>query len=590
MPVNTTLVNFSALLGSKSYTLAYALPLLCLSLVLTFAGVFLTLDRTRSFVPRPIGMTLRTDNPTKLREVENTMRRVFLLEGGVGGMATGYTFGVHLATFLSLLVPASTNSAPMSPRSFLATWVLSATASSYLAGRFRYATLVMAGVSGFSELALGIAIIIHPPLVVRVALTATFIPVGLLLCLLPIKRTQRPTLRLSMSSNGAFSAVFAIALLADVASWSDAWERLWVPDGSQWATPQEKGLSAAFCLLILAGCACDWFLSKRLGENPDQQWDDCLADYTANLPSSGRPGTFTPLASFWGRHFGYAASNPDVKGIIFPTDADLKLPPPLPYKLQKQRSSDSTGPPKFLVRPDQLRKPRNKFLPGTRRAREAVKFRALDSDDLFSSDEEDDDEMTLGHDEKPRVRPPISWTASVTTLADEASAAERHRGSKTSQKSSERGSDTVVAVDSPEYEEDVTAGATRNNDSREWTPAFLRRHSIPSHSVPESNGGIQRMSSPVGKQGSGELDWVPPPTESFLPYSPVPATPSLIRAIDRISMAQQVAYGVRAQSPPPIPGMGVGDLAPPSNGARVGGLSWDAFWQDVRAKAGHGFN
>ncbi|EMD39743.1 hypothetical protein CERSUDRAFT_112033 [Gelatoporia subvermispora B] len=569
MPVNTTLVSFTALLGSKSYTLAYALPLLCLSLVLTFAGAFLTLDRTRSFVPRATGMLLHTDNPTKLREVETNMRRIFFLEGGVGGLATGYTFGVHLATFLALLVPASTSSVLMSPRSFLATWVLSATAGSYLAGRFRYATFIIAGVSGFSELALGIAMIIHPSLTTRVALTATFIPIGLLLCLLPIQRTQRPSLRLSMAANGAFSTVFSIALLVDATSWSDAWERLWVPDGSQWDSPQEKGLSAAFCLLIIAGCACDWFLTKRLGENPDQEWDNCLADYAANLPGSGRAGTFAPLSSFWKRHLGHPfnVDNPDAKEVIFPTDDDLKLPPPLPYpyNVQKQRPSESSATPKFLLRPEQLRKPRKKFLPGTRRTREAVMFRALGDDDLLSSDEDDRTESTIEHDEKPRARAPVSWTASTTTLADEAvfDAEKRHgskNSSRTSQKSFAHGSETVVASDMPGYEleeEDVTTGITRDHHHT-WTPAFLRRHSVRTRPVPE-------------------LDEHALSTEPVLPYSPIPATPSLIRAIDRIAVAQQAAYAA--------PEINMSTQIP----TRLAGSTWDAFWTDVRMKAGHGF-
>lgn len=81
----------SDLLPSSPYILAYALPLLLLSLLLTFAGAFLTLDRTRAFAPRYDA--LQPPENTRVQHAEAVVKRVFRLEGGIGGMAIGYTTG-----------------------------------------------------------------------------------------------------------------------------------------------------------------------------------------------------------------------------------------------------------------------------------------------------------------------------------------------------------------------------------------------------------------------------------------------------------------------------------------------------------------
>jgi hypothetical protein len=67
-------------LATEAFLLLYAVLLLLLSLVLTFAGSFLTLDRTRSFAPA-----------ADVYPKPNFFRS--LLNGGVGGLITGFTFG-----------------------------------------------------------------------------------------------------------------------------------------------------------------------------------------------------------------------------------------------------------------------------------------------------------------------------------------------------------------------------------------------------------------------------------------------------------------------------------------------------------------
>ncbi len=60
------------------YQLIYAVPLLVLSVPVAFGGAFLTLDRTRSFVPADQIIRDKT---------------VWRFEGGLGGLLGGWIFG-----------------------------------------------------------------------------------------------------------------------------------------------------------------------------------------------------------------------------------------------------------------------------------------------------------------------------------------------------------------------------------------------------------------------------------------------------------------------------------------------------------------
>jgi hypothetical protein len=84
---NTTISSLTNLLPTTSYILIYTLPLLFVSTLLTFAGTFLTLDRTRSFPPRYDTI------PGSFSPSAKKASFIFLLEGGIGGLAAGYTFG-----------------------------------------------------------------------------------------------------------------------------------------------------------------------------------------------------------------------------------------------------------------------------------------------------------------------------------------------------------------------------------------------------------------------------------------------------------------------------------------------------------------
>ncbi|TFK86845.1 hypothetical protein K466DRAFT_492029 [Polyporus arcularius HHB13444] len=540
--MSTAETTLSSLLSSSSFLLAYALPLFFLSLLLTLAGAFLTLDRTRTFAPRYDALS--PSETTKIQHAEVLFKRIFRIEGGIGGIALGFVTGVHFTTFLALLIPNVSTSKSLSAGAFLAVWLLSAIACSILAARWRFVTLAFAGIAGYSTFALAFAVILHPSLLTRLILVAIFTPIGVVMCLLPIARTQHVFVRLAMASIGAFGTILAIALLAHIPSWTEVWDRLWIKDGSFWGTGQEKGLSAAFCLFVLVGVASDWFLKRKLGENPDEKWDSYLADYTATLPnSSNRAGQFQPLQTFWGRHFGHNKGlDPVGKDVIFPTDAELKLPiPDSPLKLYKKRSLAGPHAPPSLDSPrrftppqDYLRKERRPGVKGRHRTREPIKFEPLDP--YAQSDSDSDEDLKKGV--PAFVRSPTR-SDSMATLAEEQPARK--------------------AKDDPlsEDEQDVTANRTH----------FLQRHSL-AHKV---------STAAISQAGTGSSA-----TLTSAVFTPVPATPSLIKAVERVNAAQREAFsGSRDGLPLSTP------LAAP---AEPRPHNWNAFWDEVKTKAGHGFH
>lgn len=94
------------LLSTTPYALAYALPLLLLSFPVTFAGAFLTLDRTRIFASRnDSGYVGHTPGLFELKPRRSGFR--IPLQGGLGGLLGGYLVGRE--SVISVICRASTH-------------------------------------------------------------------------------------------------------------------------------------------------------------------------------------------------------------------------------------------------------------------------------------------------------------------------------------------------------------------------------------------------------------------------------------------------------------------------------------------------
>ncbi|KAF4617456.1 hypothetical protein D9613_005711 [Agrocybe pediades] len=417
------IVQLTPLLDSTPYLLAYALPLLFISLLLTFSGTFLTLDRSRSFPPAKTTSGSSTKGYTTvpgsyLSETIKGRKFKWILEGGIGGLAGGFAFGIHSATALALLIPATTDCKPLSHKSFLAIWVLSCIFTTTLAGRYRHATFLFFGISGGTLTALALCMITHPSLPSRIVLVGVFLPLFTVLLLitvtLPIPRLTNtvlhPLMRFCTASTGAFGIATSVALLMNPQEegWANVWERLYLRNSAipsaPWGTGKEQGLSTGYALFVVAGAAADWALRRWIGECPDEKWDDYLAQYAANLPNQAdRAGTFQPLTSFWDRFFSTTSAPPYSKDILFPSDADMKskskqhLPLPVtvknvaPAKLSKSEKSslDLPGVPagvELLRKKSRAGKGWKFDGEAGRKGRKPVKFGEVSDD----SDEEDD--------------------------------------------------------------------------------------------------------------------------------------------------------------------------------------------------------
>ena len=315
--------TLSSLLPTSSFLLAYTLPVFFLSLLLTFAGAFLTLDRTRAFAPRYDA--LRPPEATKIQHAEVIFKKIFRLEGGIGGMALGFVTGGEYRPLcpclLALIQSSPSHHLPRPPRpqclrlQAARPWVFPrrmaalcyclcntcrslAICCPHICRHRRIVrplptssccpTLILLRCS--STFALAFAVIFHPSLLARHILVAVFTPIGLIMCLLPIARTQHTFVRLAMASVGAFGTVHSIALLAHITPWTEVWDRLWIKDGSNWGTSKEQGLSAAYCLFVLLGIATDIFLRKKLGENPDEVCCDSIPPISLHSVSSAEMG------------------------------------------------------------------------------------------------------------------------------------------------------------------------------------------------------------------------------------------------------------------------------------------------------------
>ena len=188
------------------------------------------------------------------------------------------------------------------------------------------------------------------------------------------------------------------------------------------------------------------------------------------------------------------------------------------------------------------------------RKREAVKFGAVNPDDL-SSDDEDDPLSTP---------PPLARrtsTLSSLTLTNGSNV----DSWKTSPMNGDQETTTTRravlwgqennAPQYSDYEEDVTNAQTHTD------------RNLPGWKLQD-----------FARQGSDAVN----PASSV---GAVPMTPSLIRAVDRIAAAHTQAYGMPS-GPDTLTGGGEAD----TESVLVRKQRWEAFWRDVTARASEGSN
>jgi hypothetical protein len=308
-----------------------------------------------------------------------------------------------------------------------------------------------------------------------------------------------------------------------------------------------------------------------------QEWDTYLTEYASSLPNScDRPGVFRPLSySFWDRRFPWMhRSKPSIPSdYMFPVDVKPSTSPRISFDhtlqgipsverpaMQKAFTSDVTSHPLRKQNQHPLARSHGSRNAGGHgyRKREAVKFGAMNPDSS-SSDDEDDPLSTP---------PPIARrtsTRSSVTLTNGSSAGSQYvslaKGDLGKAAAARRGAlqgNDDGAPEYSDYEEDVTSARTRPRERRDlpgWRPPFLTPH----------DSSTASSATPVG---------------------PVPMTPSLIRAVDRIAAAQAQAYSF----PAPVDSSIHRDPDVHTESALARKQRWEAFWRDVTAKMADGAN
>ena len=136
---------------------------------------------------------------------------------------------------------------------------------------------------------MSISIMFHPSLLARRVLTAICVPIGTILCLVPVPKFSHAPLRIACAALGSFGVVVSTAILARIPSWGDPWRHYWSPSAVEWESSKEKALSAMYCVLLVIGVLCDWLLHRKVGGNPDQV--SVFLSFTKNLVLMSRIGT-----------------------------------------------------------------------------------------------------------------------------------------------------------------------------------------------------------------------------------------------------------------------------------------------------------
>lgn len=204
---------------------------------------------------------------------------------------------------------------------------------------------------------------------------------------------------------------------------------------------------------------------------------------------------------------------------------------------------------RFTPPQEYLRKDRRPGFKGRQRTCKVIKFHLLDP---YAAVSDSDDEEDLKKGVPAFVCLP-TCTDSMATLADKQPA----------KLDSKKGKDDPVSED----EQDVTTSRT---PAAKWHPEFFQRHH-------------KASSAAVSQAGTSLSTTLTPVT-----FMSVPATLSLIKAVEGVSAAQQEAFSMA----PTMEGLLPSSLSHTNPAAAVPkphGHNWDMFCHDVKSKAGHEF-
>lgn len=292
------------------------------------------------------------------------------------------------------------------------------------------------------------------------------------------------------------------------------------------------------------------------------------------------------MTTFWDKVFGSPKHNGLSKDIVFPPvssdDRDIKYPLSPSSPLNDSHLADeefalpkSAG---FLKKGRSRQGGHARFHAiKPKRCREAVKFRPLCEDELLTSDEDSDGNDGLA---TPPRRPWLTQKASMASSSptligdgikgggEEIDYEKEIKMLKSRNLGAGLGEGEVPEYS--DYEEDVTSSKPQQAD--DWSPGFMKRHRSANAASAVSSSGSQRTAVNA--------------TPGSPPLGAVPATPSLIKALDRVALAQQAAFA--SATPSSRPGGDDGLPRVDENEEQFGAkaVKWDHFWKEVKEKSG----
>ncbi|BGP50023.1 hypothetical protein JCM10450v2_005931 [Rhodotorula kratochvilovae] len=559
------------------------------------------------------------------------------LRGGLGGVLFGSTLLGAISTLATLLVVSRVSSTPLERWGTLAVILCPALAGAVVGGRWSWAGQVACGLLGGLSLSLLLITSLHlSSLTPRLALL--FVSLALCAPLSLLRLTQRYALPPFAALTGAYLLVLGMDLFLHLgfvdalglvvashgvsSSAGDAAETV-----VRWSTTGGKGLLAAWWICALVGGA--WQTWWGLGTEGDDTWNAYLAQFTSAHPSAR--GTHLPPSSFLARLRARLSGGPAGRGAF----SDLPARRVAPWEDAPSEAEDEDEE-KTLAAP----RPKTRASARSQR-KQARESDAWDSDaDTLAglglgmgslrsgksgggksakparygalSDASSDGEDALADEGKraglwsaasasmdayvPPYSPALSSPRSLDgkrpeMLARASSGALSGTTAvssvRTARSAREKDGARVAVV--PVDERDEDADEERDEDADEERDAVLplarpssrtimtdaKKGTVASR-VSALLGGGGRKKNPASYPGLGvELD---PPT----PRNAVPATPSLLRALDRVRTAQREARGSPLS---PTSANEERGPAPSAEGDRSRRPSMDEWWAEVVRKS-----
>ncbi|KAE9386011.1 hypothetical protein BT96DRAFT_560577 [Gymnopus androsaceus JB14] len=138
--------------------------------------------------------------------------------------------------------------------------------------------------------------------------------------------------------------------------------------------------------------------------------------------------------------------------------------------------------------------------------------------------------------------------------------------------------------DYADFEEEDIVEQKDGEKEKEWSPKFLRQQSHRSSASKSSNPKPNPTPNDPTRSPNptGAISPLTSPLLAPLPLAPVPATPSLLHALDRVEKARREAFTAGSASAGAESQEIIGD---DKDAAEAGGRGqrWEEFWREVKA-------